>query len=144
MQAFPHHYRVEARAQAEGSVVTTADDKDPIEAAPPRPFGGPGDRWSPEELLMAAVADCLILTFRAVARASGFDWTGIECRSEGTLDRAERQLKFTEIHTEARLSIPAGADPEQARKLLEKSEASCLITNSLSAQTRLSITIEVA
>ena len=39
-------------------------------------------------LLIAAVADCFILTFRAVARASRFEWISLGCTVDGVLDRA--------------------------------------------------------
>jgi len=34
----------------------------------PSDFGGPGDAWSPEHLLLVAVQSCFLLTLRAVAR----------------------------------------------------------------------------
>lgn len=141
MQALPHHYRVYARADAEGSVTTSADGKPVISVAGPAQFGGPGDSWSPEELLMAAVADCLVLTFRAIARNSGLEWHELDVRSTGTLDRVEGVTRFTEIHTEARLGLAAGQDANRAGKLLEKAEAACLITRSLLATTALTVDI---
>jgi organic hydroperoxide reductase OsmC/OhrA len=71
MQPFPHQYVVAAHGSALGEVELHADQLSPIRSASPAEFDGPGDRWSPETLLVAAVGDCLILTFRAVARASG-------------------------------------------------------------------------
>ncbi|GGO82997.1 hypothetical protein GCM10011348_25690 [Marinobacterium nitratireducens] len=141
MQALPHHYDVFASASAEGDVNTRADGKPEIAGAAPVQFGGPGDRWSPEELLMAAVADCLILTFRAVARNAGLDWRELEVRSSGTLDRVEGVTRFTKIHTEARLGLAPGQDATRAGKLLEKSESACLVTRSLLAETALSLDI---
>ena len=37
-------------------------------------FDGPGDAWSPEQLLLAAVEACFLLTFRAVAQASRLEF----------------------------------------------------------------------
>ena len=45
-----------------------------LETAPPPEFDGPGGLWSPENLLCAAVADCFILTFRAIASFSRLSW----------------------------------------------------------------------
>ena len=87
--------------------------------------------WSPETLLCAAVADCFILTFRAVARASKFEWTGLSCAVEGKLERADGPTRFTGFVTRATLHVPAGTDEAKAKLLLEKAEHSCLITNSL-------------
>ncbi len=143
MQKFPHHYKAAASAQPDGDVRLTGDNLEPLPSAPPPEFDGPGDRWSPETLLVATVADCLILTFRAIARTSKFTWTSLTCEVKGTLDRTEGTTKFTEFEVRAALSVPEGADETRAHRLLEKAEASCLITNSLSAATRLEAVVSV-
>ena len=110
-----------------------------IGTASPAEFGGPGDRWSPETLLVAAVADCFILTFKAIAGASKFDWLDLQCEVEGKLDRVEKVTRFTAFDIRARLTVPAGTDEQKARHILEKSEAVCLITNSLTGEKTLHI-----
>ena len=132
MQAFPHHYTVEASGSGTGDVELKADKLPTLRSVSPIPFDGPGDRWSPETLLVAAVGDCLILTFRAVARASGFAWRSLECDVTGTLDRVEHTTRFVAFEVRARLHVPGGTDPGRARQVLEKAERSCLISNSLS------------
>ena len=144
MQAFPHHYTVAAQGPSSGDIDLKADGLPTLRSASPIPFDGPGDRWSPETLLVAAVGDCLILTFRAVARASGFVWNSLECDVTGTLDRVDRMTRFVAFDIRARLHVPSGTDPNRARQLLEKAERSCLISNSLSAQVHLVPTIDVA
>lgn len=144
MQAFPHHYAVTANGSGTGDVELQADGLPTLPSASPTPFDGPGDRWSPETLLVAAVGDCLILTFRAVARGSSFAWTSLECDVTGTLDRIERTTRFVAFDVRARLQVPHGTDPDRARQVLEKAERSCLISNSLNAAIHLIPVIEVA
>ncbi|MFV8782528.1 OsmC family protein [Microbulbifer sp. SA54] len=137
MQAFPHHYKVTASASAESNITLTTEGVDSLLSAPPAQFGGPGDHWSPEDLLVAAVADCFILTFRAIAKFNGLDWTALECSATGTLDKDGRKTCFTAFEVSAKLEVPEGTDAEKAHKLLEKSEESCLVTNSLKAEVTL-------
>ncbi len=111
----------------------------PLSSAAPTEFGGPGDQWSPETLLVAAVADCFALSFRAIARASKFEWTTLERQVEGKLERIESGTRFTAFAVRATLTIPPGADDARARKLLAKAEHACLITNSLKAAPTLDI-----
>jgi organic hydroperoxide reductase OsmC/OhrA len=144
MQAFPHHYSIEASGSNTGDVELKADGLPTLRSASPIPFDGPGDRWSPETLVVAALGDCLILTFRAVARASGFAWTSLQCDVMGTLDRIERTTRFVAFEVRARLHVPPGTDPDRARQVLEKAERSCLISNSLNGVIHLIPTIEVA
>jgi len=143
MHPLPHHYAVSAVACARGDVALTTDGPSSLLSASPRQFDGPGDLWSPETLLVGAVGDCLILTFRAVARASKLDWTNLHCEVTGMLDRVDRVTQFTDFLIHARLKIPPGTDPQFASRALEKAERACLITNSLKAPTHLVPEIEV-
>lgn len=133
MQAFPHHYNTVATANAGNSAVTIKGHGLPdLVTDAPKEFGGPGDKWSPEALLIAAIADCFILTFRAIAKGSGVDWHAIDCDATGTLDRVDRVNRFTHVELNVRISVPSDAEHEKVIKVLHKSEQSCLITNSLS------------
>lgn len=142
MHPYPHLYTVHAEATPEGDVPVTSAGLPALATAPPAEFDGPGDRWSPETLLVAAVADCFILTFRAIARGSKLAWTSLSCEVEGTLDRVERVTQFTGFRVRAALRVPQGTDEARAKRLLERAEQGCLITNSLKAKSELSLTVE--
>ncbi|HYM35245.1 MAG TPA: OsmC family protein [Steroidobacteraceae bacterium] len=131
MHPYPHVYTVSATGAVSGSIAVASNGLPTLMTAAPREFDGPGDQWSPENLLCAALADCFILTFRAIARASKVEWLNIKCSVEGTLERAEGGAYFTRFITRAELMVSGGADVERCRTLLEKAEHSCLISNSL-------------
>jgi organic hydroperoxide reductase OsmC/OhrA len=143
MQDFPHHYQVAATAAHTGNVELNSEGVTTIASAPPAEFGGPGDQWSPESLLVAAVADCFVLSFRAIARASKLEWTSLSCNVVGALDRVERVTQFTGFEVSAELVIPAGTDEAKAQRMLQKAEDACLITNSLIADSHLSATVRL-
>ena len=143
MQNFPHHYVVTADGRATGRVIVASPNIPDLTTDAPAEFDGPGNVWSPETMLVGAVANCFILTFRAVARASQFEWTSITCQVEGVLDRVERVTQFTEMALQVKLHVPAGTDVERAKRLLEKSEQNCLITRSLKAKVELRTEVEV-
>lgn len=92
---------------------------------------------------MAAVADCFVLTFRAVAQASKISWAALRCEVGGTLDRVDRVIQFTHLDIRARLRVPEGTNVNHARQALEKAERGCLIANSLKATNHLETEIEV-
>jgi organic hydroperoxide reductase OsmC/OhrA len=144
MHPFPHHYTVNAVARPDGDVPLSCEGTRVIESAPPKEFDGPGNQWSPEGLLTAAVADCFVQGFRAIATASKFAWTTLEARTEGTLDRLEGKMRFTRFDTHAKLMVPAGADVERAKRLLEKAELTCLVANSLSSERHLTVEVIAA
>lgn len=130
MEAYPHRYEVHAAGSAAGNVLVSSAGLADLTTAPPRQFGGPGDQWSPETLLVAAAADCFILTFRAIATASKLAWRHLDCDAEGILDRVDGSARFTGMNLHARLVVTTADDIDRARRLLEKAEGACLITNS--------------
>lgn len=144
MHPYPHHYRAAARAAGAGPVTVSADTLPDIATDAPPEFGGPPGHWSPETLLVAAVADCFILSFRAIARASKLEWQSLAVDVEGVLDRVEGVTRFTHVRVAPRLTIAPGVDEALAHRVLERSERSCLITNSLSAERELAPTVQVA
>jgi organic hydroperoxide reductase OsmC/OhrA len=131
MHPYPHTYTATAGGHPEGAVALTSPGLSEITTAPPPEFGGPGGVWSPETLLCASLADCFVLSFRAIARASGFEWNTLACRVEGVLERVAGVTRFTKYTTFASLEVPSGAAAEKARRLLEKAEHLCLISNSV-------------
>ena len=137
MKPLPHHYTVKAEGAPDGLVPLSAKGLQNLDTAAPADFGGPGDQWSPETLITGAVADCFILTFRAIALASGFAWISLSCEVEGVLDRDDGATRFTDFAIRPRLVLAAAGDQAKGERLLEKAEKSCLITNSLRATTRL-------
>ncbi|HEY4367519.1 MAG TPA: OsmC family protein [Steroidobacteraceae bacterium] len=141
MHPFPHHYTIDASVAPTGDAPLSAEGVGVIESAPPVEFGGPGNRWSPEALLTAALVDCLILNFRGIAQMSRFEWISLKARTVGTVDRADGKMRFTHFDTRAELVLPEGADAERARQLLHKAESTCPISNSLSCVGQLTIDI---
>ena len=110
MHSFPHRYFVDAVAGPEGTVNVNSPGLDEIVSSPPPEFVGPEGYWSPETLLVSSVSDCLILTFRGVAKANKYDWTSIKVETEGILDRVDRVTYFTEFRIKATLQVPEGSD----------------------------------
>jgi len=141
MHPFPHHYSVHTQVRPDGDVSLASEGVRVIESAPPKEFDGPGNQWSPEQLLTAAVTDCFVLSFRAIASASKFAWVSLEASTRGTLDRADGKMRFTRFDTHAKLHVHTGADVERAKKLLEKAEAGCLVANSLTSERHLTVEV---
>jgi organic hydroperoxide reductase OsmC/OhrA len=137
MQDLPHHYVVTASAEGTDNVILTSEGIPDLETAGPPQFGGPGDVWSPETLLVGAVADCFVLSFRAIARKAKLDWLKLECEVDGELDKLDGLSQFTALTTKATLTIGDEQYRKKAEVILEKAEKYCLITNSMKADSHL-------
>jgi organic hydroperoxide reductase OsmC/OhrA len=144
MHTFPHRYHVDVTAGFGGEVIVASEGLPSLRTTTPPEFGGPPGFWSPETLLVAAIADCYALTFRGLARHAGLAWTSLTVEAVGTLERIDRVPRFTRVDLVARLAAPAIADSAEARRLLARAEETCLITRSLNADVHLSVEIEPA
>lgn len=103
-------------------------------ATPPEfPKGIPGI-WSPEHLFTAAVSSCLMTTFLAIAENSKLTFSEFTCKSKGKLEQAEGKFMMTEIILEPTVIITDEKDRERAERVLQKSEAACLISNSVKSK----------
>jgi organic hydroperoxide reductase OsmC/OhrA len=143
MHPFPQHYSVAVSIRPGEVAKLRAAELTEIESAPPKEFDGPGNRWSPEGLFTAAIADCIVLNFQGIAAISRFAWASLEATTNAVLDRVEGKIRFTRIDTHIELGIPEGANPARARLLLEKAEATCPVSNSLNCEKHLTVDIEV-
>lgn len=144
MHPFPHQYVVTATLRSSNGATLSRASLPELRSAPPEEFGGPGDQWSPEALLTAAVADCFALNFGAIAAASKFEWKSLAASTTGKLDRLEGKMRFVRFDTHVQLTVSPSANTERARMLLEKAEATCPISNSLNCERHLQIDIRVS
>jgi len=135
---FPHRYEV---TLADG--LLTAPPRAPIAAGTPPQFGGTDRVWSPEELLVASVLECLWTTFDAYARHDALEVRGFAGRGTGVLEKGAPIPSFSTIALEVELAV-APADEERARRLLATAEQRCIITNALKVPVTLAVTVRHA
>ena len=106
-----------------------------IEVATPPEFpNGMAGIWSPEHLLVAAVNSCLMTTFLAIADNSKFSFEKFESNASGKLEKVDNKFMISEITLSPVLTIHDEADRERALRILDKSEAACLISNSVKSK----------
>lgn len=130
-----HDYVVDVEwdSTRKGSL-TSVGLRDTIEVATPPEFpqGIPGI-WSPEHLFTAAVNSCLMTTFLAIAANSNLEFLAFTSKGTGKLTMENGKYRMTEVTLEPKLTISDPGQLERARRILEKSEAACLISNSINS-----------
>ncbi len=144
MKPLPHRYDAHLTGGPTGYATVSVPGMPELRSAPPLEYGGPGDAWSPEHLLLAAVQTCFLYTLRSVAQASKIEFVSLVLDAEGTVDRQDGVTRFTEIVLRPRLRLAAGADVDRARRILDKAERACLVSASLSTPIRLEPEIATA
>lgn len=131
-----HHYNVKVNWENDRKGLMSSPVLDTaIEVATPPEFSkGMQGIWSPEHLLVAAVNSCLMTTFLAIAENSKFSFVKFESNADGKLEIVDGKYMMTEIVLSPDLVIHSEADRERAMKILQKSEAACLISNSIKSK----------
>jgi peroxiredoxin-like protein len=145
----PHYYNVDVNwnTDRKGMMCSPELNRDAnscIEVATPPEFpkGIPGI-WSPEHLFTAAVSSCLMTTFLSIAENSKLAFTSFNCKSRGKLEQVDGKFMMTEITLEPTITITDENDREKAERVLRKSEAACLISNSVKSKIIMLTTINV-
>jgi peroxiredoxin-like protein len=130
-----HNYRVVAwwSAGRTGLAKTDAAPNAIHFTAPPE-FGGMEGRWTPESLLLCAIASCYTTTFRALADYSKFEYSDLEVAVEATIKKVESGYAFTEVTICPNLSISDEGEQPRAERLLQKAKALCLVSRALAVE----------
>jgi organic hydroperoxide reductase OsmC/OhrA len=127
-----HTYRVVAWWNAgKAGLAKSESAPNAIHFAAPPQFGGLEGRWSPEDLLLCAVAGCFTTTFRALADYSKFEYTDLEVAVEGMVHKAQSGYEFAGILIRPTLTISDPAEQPRADRLLEKAKRLCLVSRAI-------------
>ncbi len=138
----PHYYHVDIAWSGERKgmmcspeLTVSSNGTGCIEIATPPEFpkGIPGI-WSPEHLFTASVSSCLMTTFLAVAENSKLEFSSFRCHSKGKLEQVDGKYQMTEVLLRPEVTITDEKDRDRAIRVLTKSEANCLISNSIKAR----------
>jgi len=110
--------------------------------APPE-FGGLEGRWTPEDLLLCAVASCYTTTFRALAEYSGLEYEDLGVEVEGAIHKTNSGYSFSEIVIRPSLTISTEEEQGRALRLLQKAKALCLVSRALSVEQKFEPRLQV-
>jgi organic hydroperoxide reductase OsmC/OhrA len=140
-----HLYRVVAWWAAGRTGLAKADSApNAVHFAAPPQFGGLEGRWTPEDLLLCAVASCFTTTFQAIAGYSRFEYTDLEVQAAGMVEKTESGYRFTDITLHTKLTIPSEELRERGLALLHKAKGLCLVSKALATAPKVETLVEVA
>jgi peroxiredoxin-like protein len=113
-------------------------------ATPPQFPKGVEGVWSPEHLFTASVSSCLMTTFLSVAENSKLEFTHFSVKSQGILEQVEGKFLMTKVMLFPEVTIAQEKDRERTERILQKSEAACLVSNSVKSKIEMQAKILVA
>jgi organic hydroperoxide reductase OsmC/OhrA len=106
-------------------------------------LGGLQGRWTPEQLLLCALAGCFTTTFHDVARTAKFDYTDLEVEIEGSVRRSRTAgCNFNEILIRPRLTVQSEDLCEAGLNLLRRAKSVCMISRAITVPQTLEPVVE--
>ena len=126
------HYRAYRRHHT----VTTSGRPDLLGSADPT-FHGDRERWNPEQLLLAALAQCHMLSYLHVCVNEGVVVTGYTDTATGSMTTdPDGSGRFTEAVLHPRVTVVEPSMVEAATRAHHRAHELCFIANSVSFPVR--------
>ncbi|PPF58997.1 MULTISPECIES: OsmC family protein [unclassified Rathayibacter] len=112
-------------------LTVTAEGPAPILASADTPFRGDADRWNPEQLLLAALAQCHLLSYLHVAVKNGVVVTGYTDDAVGSMLQEGESGRFTSVTLRPRVTVAEESMVAIAQTLHAEASRLCFIANSV-------------
>ncbi|CAN5369755.1 OsmC family protein [soil metagenome] len=138
-----HHYAVSVEWQGNRGTGTSgyrdygrqgvirAHGKTVLPASADRTFHGDRDRWNPEELLLAALAECHMLSYLHVAVQHGVVVTAYTDSAVGTMQQVGQGGHFTSATLRPVVTLADPSQAERANSLHHEASQLCFIAQSV-------------
>lgn len=107
-------------------------------------FRGDATRHNPEDMLVAALSTCHMLSYLHMATVAGVVVTDYRDAAEGTMVTEGDGGHFTEVVLRPVVTITAASDPARAEAAHEAAHHACFIANSVNFPVRCEPRIVVA
>ncbi|MEO8216112.1 MAG: OsmC family protein [Acidobacteriota bacterium] len=132
MKSFRYHTsvgRVEGR-----SGELHAEGKPTLRVSSPPEFGGDAGVWTPEDLFVAAVEVCLMLTFAGIAAKRGLNFAAYESHADGVLEWQQGSYRFTRVIVSPTIRFFDESSLAAGREILRRAHDTCLVARSLNCE----------
>ena len=131
-KTFTYHTRVKWTGGRAGMLAS--EGKPDMKVASPPEFRGEAGVWTPEDLFLAAVETCTLMTFAAFSERMKIPVVSYESSAEGLLEFVDGGYQFTRIVLRPIVKVGSADAVEQARKTLDDAHHACLVARSVKSE----------
>jgi organic hydroperoxide reductase OsmC/OhrA len=114
-----------------------------IEGSADPSYRGDPSRVNPEELLVASISSCHLLTYLALAVRAQMDVISYVDEAEGIMQMEGDKMRGTDVILRPSIVLGPGADLDKAQALHNQAHDQCFIANSVTCDIRIEAMIEV-
>jgi len=140
--ATTHHFEGRLRWRPGGAGLTAGNHhmefagRPAMELSGAPQYQGDPSRLSPEDLFVASLSSCQMLSYLALAGRAGLTVLAYDDHAVGTLAIADKKMRMTEVVLHPRITLAADADTTKALALVHSAHEICFIANSVACAVR--------
>ena len=143
-----HHYRLAVNwtgnrgsgttgyREYDRAITVAAEGRPELLTSADRSFHGDASRWNPEEMLVAALSTCHLLSYLHVAVNAGVVVTAYADAPEGTMTQQGIGGRFTEVLLRPVVTVADASMLARAEALHGEASAACFIAASVNFPVR--------
>jgi organic hydroperoxide reductase OsmC/OhrA len=120
------------------------EGKPPILGSASSRYLGDDSRYNPEDLMLASLAECHLLTYLALTAKAGIQLAGLVVSARGALGKVEGKIRFAWATVSPVTTVLDAAQLERARSLHEQAHQECFMSNSVNFPVTVEATLSVA
>lgn len=110
------------------------EGKPPLGGSADPTFRGDATLYNPEDLLLAALSSCHLLSYLALCARAGIAVVSYTDDATGLMESKDGAIRFTDVLLRPEVSVRG--DLEKAKRLHEQAHAECFIANSVNFPVR--------
>ncbi len=126
------------------SVTISTDGKPDLLASADKPFRGDPARWNPEDMLLAALSQCHLLSYLHACVTAGVVVVGYTDAATGIMRQQGDGGAFAEVVLHPRVTVADASMVDAAMAAHEQAHEWCFIANSVNFPVRHEAVIDVA
>lgn len=127
-------FTVQAQASSgvPGTWEASAEHFPALICAIPKEFQGSGDGYSPEDLFAISVMNCIIATYKVIAKMVNLTFDKITSDATVSIEVVNKKPTITSLHINFKVHQPS--DPAKAEKIFEDTKRNCMVSNAISIE----------
>jgi organic hydroperoxide reductase OsmC/OhrA len=120
------------------------EGKPPIPGSAGARYFGDDSRYNPEDLMLASLAECHLLTYLALTTKAGIRLVSLSVGASGELGSIDGKVRFREATVAPVTEVESAGDLERARALHQAAHEQCFMSNSVNFPVRVEATVTSA
>jgi organic hydroperoxide reductase OsmC/OhrA len=118
-----------------------AEGKSEFKVATPPEFGGPENQWTPEDLLAASVASCVMTSTLFFTNRSKIEMDSYQSKAIATMEKTPAGLAITAIQVLITVQLKDVSQSEAMQKAVDMAKKNCPVSAALNCPVKIELSI---